>query len=129
MVRLAALVLAGSVIMGAAVADWRMTSSSVTGSDYYVKRDDVRNETNNAPVVWVKVDARRNAKVKWRTSMTLYRMDCINRMSTPISTTLYDAAGNSISSTTFPPYEQRADPVVPDSVFEPVLDAVCPSKT
>jgi len=127
MVWKATLAISSLLLLTAAADDWKLVTGSVTGSKYYVKAGDMANEADYSPVAWVKVDARGNRTVNWRTSMTRYRIDCRARAYTILAYVLYDAAGSNVDGQTYEPYQQTAQPTVPDSVFEPVMKALCPS--
>lgn len=73
--------------------------------------------------VWLREDHEFNRRVPHRTEISLVRFFCGQRLVSFLETTKYDPDEKIISSEQFRPENSR---IYPDSVIEPVYEAICP---
>jgi len=104
-------------------ASWIYVGTTDDNSVKYYDADTLR-RSGSQVTVWQKLDYARNKKVRARMSLTLQRYDCVNRTFTSLSSTDYFSDGSS-HSTTWRTFEQEANPVIPESIGEATLNAVC----
>ena len=116
----AALVLAATP---AFAVDWVYVSSDSAGAVHYYDSDTIR-RAGSQVTVWTKTDHSRDKRFKWRAAMARYRYDCAERTRTVLHSTNYYPNGES-ESYTWKTYEQNTIPIVPETVGEATLEAVC----
>jgi hypothetical protein len=121
---LGAMCIAVTPIAPAYAANWVYVTENEKNAVYYYDSDTIRGSGNQV-TAWVKVDHSRDKTVKAREALTRYRFDCADRTWTLLSTTDYYPNGKT-ETFTWETYEQKEIAVVPDSVMEGVLEAVCP---
>ena len=104
-------------------ANWIWVGESVSNSVYYFDADTIQSSGNKV-TAWSKVDHSRDKTKKMRQSLSRDRYDCSERTSTALNNTFYYPDGK-VNSVTWETYEQKAEPVIPDSVWEDMLESVC----
>jgi hypothetical protein len=104
-------------------ANWVYVTTSDRGSDYYYDSDTIQ-RSGNKVTYWEKVDHSRDKTVKRRESKDRYLCDCAMRTRTLLQATSYypDGTNEAFSYNT---YEQKEHAVIPDTVGESMLEAVC----
>lgn len=106
--------------------DWIVISVSSTGSKWMVKESDSVNKVNYYPTIWTKTDHSNDATVNHRTTMRRYTIDCAGDAVKLLAFVGYAANGSVVASESIPSYQQKYEPVVPDSVMADVEMIVCP---
>jgi hypothetical protein len=110
---------------------WIYAASSTNGSKFYVKSTTV--SQSNTIKVWTKstgnitykIDSR-ELKVPDGYDMCLYEFDCNTHRCKLYSRYTYDASGQVLTSYNFEEWGPiKWNDIVPDSVFEGVLEKVC----
>jgi hypothetical protein len=110
------------------LVDWYYFAKS-DGSIFYARGDDVRDgrTDSRSARLWVKTDDSANRKRDYRSSITLYMIDCTSMRYRILEETDYFANGNH-KSYDFRNIPTNLDTVVPDSIFESGVDLVCSDK-
>jgi len=103
---------------------WIQVASSDSGKTF-LRLADIGSVASPPRPVWFKRNLSRDAKVSWRESKMQVKFDCANETMTTIAIVAYKADGTVYSTVTHPVWEQRAEPVVPDSVAEQMMIAAC----
>lgn len=107
----------------AAAANWVYVTKSANGSVYYYDADTVQ-RSGDLITAWEKSDHSNDKTKKERESKDRYRYDCSNRTSTLLNSINYYPDGAS-KSFTWENYEQKNEPVIPETIGEAILEAVC----
>lgn len=110
-------------IAPAYAANWVYVTTSDVGSNYYYDSDTIQ-RFGNQVTYWEMVDHSRDKTVKARESKDRYRCDCAERTRTLLQATSYYRNGTS-ETFTWDAYEQTEAAVIPGSVGEAMLEAVC----
>jgi hypothetical protein len=120
------LVAATALVMAAApafAANWVYVTTHANGADYYYDSDTIQ-RSGSQVTVWRKLDHSRNKTVKYREEKSQYRYDCSRRTYTLLNIITYYPDGK-VESFTWKAHEQEIESVVPETVSEAVLEAVC----
>ena len=104
-------------------ANWIFIGESANKSVAYYDIDTIQ-RSGNQLTVWVKTDFSRNKSVKYRETKIRRIYDCSERTINSLSSITYYPDGKS-DSYTWETFEQKAEPIAPDTMGEAVLEAVC----
>lgn len=107
-------------------AEWVYVNKTSSGAFMYIDAKTIQREGDHV-TVWERWDLSRDKATKERQRIVLNRYDCIARTSTVISLIVYYPDGTS-QSTDRKPYEQEALRIVPGSMAEFTMEALCPVK-
>lgn len=119
------LIAAAALVMAATPAfatNWVYVTASRDFAFYYYDSDTIQ-RSGNQVTAWEKTDYSRDKTVKEREKMTRYRYDCAERTRMFLSSTVYYPDGTNESFTW--KYEQNFRPMVPNTIGEAMLEAVC----
>ena len=116
----AALVLAATP---AFAANWVYITSVKSGTFHYYDADTIR-RSGNYVTVWEKRDHSFDKTVKARETKTQIRFNCAERTLTVLDFTKYYPDGKT-ETTTVPRYQHEVQSVIPDTIGETILKAVC----
>ena len=117
---------ATALVMGATpafAANWIYVTQSNVGTVSYYDVDTIQ-RSGNQVTVWEKRDESRNKTVKHREMTLRERFHCSERTFTTLNITTYYPDGTN-KSANLETYEQKAEPIAPDTMGEAVLEAVC----
>ena len=120
------IVAAAALIMAATPAfavDWVYVTTGENGSDFYYDADTIQ-RSGNQVTVWEKEDASRNKTVKYREQKIQGNFSCSSRTYRLLSFVAYYPDGKQNSSS-LDTYEQKVEPIPPDTIGETRLEAVC----
>ncbi len=120
------LIAAASLLMTATPAfavKWVYITSSESGTDIYYDADTI-SRAGEQVIVWERWDHLRDKTHKEREQKTRFQYDCEQRTSTILNIILY-YPNKTNKSYTWEKYEQKADPIIPDTVGEAKLEAIC----
>jgi hypothetical protein len=120
---LGAMCLALMPIAAAHAANWVYVGKATDNVVYYYDADTLQ-RSGDEVTVWEKADHSRDATAKFRSKIGLYRYSCSKRTYVLISLTRYFPNGKNESSR-FSPANQSEELILPDSVSEAMLEAVC----
>jgi hypothetical protein len=113
-----------SLATPAFAADWIFADAiDANGTLHYYDADTIQ-RTGNQVTVWEKWDHSRDKTEKIRERKLRVRYDCAERTSTSLNTIIYFPDGKT-EFFTWEAYQQTADPVVPESIADAKLNAVC----
>ena len=104
-------------------ANWVYVGTLDSGTDIHYDADTIR-RSGNQVTVWDKLDHSRDKKFEERERKRQYRYDCAERTVTLLASIAYYPDGTN-KSFTWKKYEQEPRPVVPETVAERTLEAVC----
>lgn len=110
----------------AAETGWTYIGENENNSRWYVRTVDFQagRSWKKDAAAWVKTDDRRNAKVGWNESITLYSIDCTTHTYMSVHTTFYYPGGRNSEIGVQP----RAI-AVPESIMGSLVDEVCSDPT
>ena len=115
-----------ALVMGATPAfasNWVYAAETDANTVIYYDADTVQ-RSGNQVTVWEKWDHSRDKYEKRRQRIIQNRYDCSERTKTLLNGASYYPNGK-IDTYNFKTYEQEADSIVPDSISEATLEAVC----
>ena len=115
-----------ALVMGATpafAANWVYVGSDINLSVWYYDADTIQ-RSGNLITVWKKIDTSRDKTEKRSQNISRQRYDCSKRTVTFLNSTSYYPDGT-IKSFTWETYEQETDPIIPESMAETMLEAVC----
>jgi len=104
-------------------ADWIYVTTDVNGAVIYYDADTIQ-RSGDQITVWRKWDHSRDKTVKERETKSRSRYDCAERTITLLTYINYFPDGK-VETDTYPTYRQTAVPVIPETVGEEMLNAVC----
>lgn len=106
--------------------EWQQVSVSSSGTKWLVRADDIANETNMNPTVWVSLDFSADRTVQSRSAKRRVVIDCAAATYQVIANIEYNAQGVALQSSTDVPSRYSHQPIVPETVTEDLAKAVCP---
>lgn len=104
--------------------EWVTVATTPTGGAWMLRAKDWAS-SDTGKSVWVKIDASRDRTVKWRSAMHEYSISCRERSMQDTAIIIYDASGNVLASSQTGYRAGANRGVVPDSIGEQLVDAVC----
>ncbi len=118
-------------LLGVAAAqaggDWRQVSVSSSGTKWLVRENDVANETEMNPTIWVSLDFSGDRTVNSRSAKRRFVIDCAAATYQMIANIEYDARGVVTQSSNNVPNKYRHEPIAPETVTEDLARSVCPT--
>lgn len=121
---------AGSLTVSAPAlaANWKYIATDIDGSLVYIDLDSIKVEGDgHVGTFWEKWDYSHNVREKNHILMQQWRANCAANTLTLLAYTSYDVHNRITASLTIPPYGRDVSAVVPESVGENILQAVCHS--
>ena len=120
---LAIICLALMPIAPAYAVNWIYVGESSHNAVYFYDADTIR-RSGNQVTFWEKTDNSRDKTVKYREQKALRRVDCAERTFALIQATEYYSNGKT-EHYSWAPSEQKNNFIVPESIMEAMLEAVC----
>lgn len=119
---------AAALVMAATpafAANWIYLLTDNQGAAHYYDSETLQ-RTGNYITVWTKSDHSRDRTVKFRERKNRSRYECIGRKITNLMEIIYYPDGTN-ESAEYLPYQQTVRSIIPDTVAEKQMEAVCPS--
>lgn len=107
----------------ALAVNWVYLYTNDSGTDFYYDSDTIK-RSGSQVAYWEKTDHSRDKTRKERQRIKRRLLDCVDRTDTLLHVTVYYPDGTT-KSATWKTYEQEADPVLPGTVGEFIMEAVC----
>jgi hypothetical protein len=120
------LITAAALLMAAApalAANWVYLLTDDQGAEHYYDTQNLL-RSGNYITVWTKSDHSRDKTVKIRERMTRSKYDCAGRTITNLVIVFYYPDGKN-ETVNYPPYQQTARSIIPDTIAEKQMEAVC----
>lgn len=104
--------------------EWMYVATSRSGTTRTIRAKD-QSQISTTGRVWVKDDHTKDATERARETRTLMEIDCRNETLKVMSMVAYDRNGATIKSLNVPLWEQRSQPIVPQSMGDTIRRFVC----
>lgn len=122
-IKLLSVTMLATIATPAFAANWVYVLTNDTGTVYYYDSDTIQ-RSGQWVIVWEKWDHSRDKTVPQREQKIRWRYDCAGRTSTPLQLTKY-FPNRTNETITWETYQQKAAAIIPETVGEAQLKAVC----
>ena len=106
--------------------NWVEIATDSSGGIYYIRENDLQNSNDSTPEVWIKGYHKADKSVLYRSSMSLYLIDCSKGSYAFLEGTFYHADGRVRDTSQGSRYNTRY--IVPDSIMDAFALAACPKE-
>ena len=104
-------------------ANWNFVEESINSTVFYYDVDTIK-RSGNQVTVWEKWDHSRNKTEKSRQQLLQQKYDCSERRRTLLHSSTYSPDGK-VETVTWETSQQISEPIVPETISEAMLEAVC----
>jgi hypothetical protein len=104
--------------------NWRYVSTGNDDREVYIDDASLK-KTGNIASIWIMFDLRQVKTERARTSKELWKFDCVDQSSATVSVLQYDANGQLLLTEHTPVYQQRFQPIAPETIGAAVMKIAC----